>query len=589
MAQLKKKKRGTRAKREKPVVTPRYQARRWFLLGLLAVSAIALGWRAVDQQIFETDFLQNEGQRRHLRVVEVPAHRGMITDRKGMPLAISTPVDSVWANPRLLSPDQRVLGPLAKVLGLKVDSMRQLLARNSNRSFVYLKRRVNPDLVEQLNKLLKRNSISGIGLQREFRRFYPGGEVFAHAVGFTNVDDQGQEGLELAYDQWLRGSPGRKRVIRDGHARVVKDVESILPPRPGKDLVLSIDRRLQFLAYRELKTAVARNKAKAGTAVILDVGTGEVLAMVNQPSYNPNGAKRGRRGHFRNRAVTDVFEPGSTMKPFTVAAALESGHYRPETLIDTNPGYIKVGRNRVRDHDNLGVIDLTTVIRKSSNVGASKIALALPRESLWSLYSRVGFGDSTDTGFPGEANGQLTPFERWARIDQATLSFGYGLSVTALQLARAYSVLAADGVRHPLSLLRLDQPPEGEQVVSAGSTRALRRMMETVVSTEGTAPLAMVPGYRVAGKTGTVKKSVAGGYSKDKYLALFAGMVPVSAPRLVMVVMIDEPAAGKYYGGQVAAPVFSRVMAGAMRLLNIAPDALESPGQQLAAVEGVER
>ena len=585
MALLKQQRSRRRARRETPPA-PSFRARRWFLQGLLASAALLLGWRAVDQQIFETDFLQNEGQRRHLRVVEIPAHRGMITDREGAPLAISTPVDSVWANPRLLSPDRRVLAPLAKLLGLKVDAIRQLLARHSHRSFVYLKRRVNPDLVERLHTLLKNQGISGVGLQREYRRFYPGGEVFSHVVGFTNVDDRGQEGLELAYEEWLRGKPGRKRVIRDGLARVVKDVESIRPPQPGRDLVLSIDRRLQFLAYRELKGAVTRNKAKAGTVVILDVASGEVLAMVNQPSYNPNGSKRGRRGRFRNRAVTDVFEPGSTMKPFTVAAALESGRYRPETLVDTSPGYIKVGRYRVRDHDDLGLIDLTTVIRKSSNVGAGKIALDLPREQLWGLYHRVGFGDPTDTGFPGEANGQLTPYARWARIDQATLSFGYGLSVTALQLARAYAVLAADGLRRPVSLLRRQQPPVAERVLGADSARAVRAMMETVVSAGGTAPRAAVPGYRVAGKTGTVKKSIAGGYAKKRYLALFAGMIPASDPRLVMVVMIDEPSAGKYYGGQVAAPVFSRVMAGAMRLLNIAPDGLQPQSPRIAAAGG---
>jgi len=570
-----------------PVVLPRYRARRWFLLSLMGLAAVVLMWRAVDQQIFENDFLKNEGQRRFLRVLEISAHRGMITDRQGSPLAISTPVDSIWANPRVLSPDRRTLAPLAKLLKMKTDELRQLLARRSSRSFVYLKRRINPDMAARVSSLVKEKGMRGVGLQREYRRFYPGGEVFAHVVGFTNVDDQGQEGTELAFEQWLQGIPGRKRVIRDGHARTVRDVESIREPQSGKDLALSLDRRLQFLAYRELKRAVKLNQAKSGSAVILDVRSGEVLAMVNQPAYNPNGSKRGKPGRFRNRALTDVFEPGSTMKPFTVAAALETGRYHPGTLIDTGPGYIKVGRNRVRDHKKLGVIDVATVLQKSSNVGSSKIALDLTGEQMYGLYSKVGFGKSTDTGFPGEADGQLTPHQRWARIDQATLSFGYGLSVTTLQLARAYAVLAADGVNRPISLLRIEDAPAGERVMRATTARALRSMLERVVSSEGSAPLAAVPGYRVAGKTGTVKKSIGGKYADDRYLAIFAGMVPASDPRLVMAVMIDEPGGKKYYGGQVAAPVFSTVMAGALRLLNITPDALRSDGLRLAQAGGV--
>ena len=580
------KKRTAKAGGKKTLVISGYRGRRWFLLSLLGLAAVALMWRAVDQQIFETHFLQNEGQRRHLRVVEVPAHRGMITDRQGALLAISTPVDSIWANPRVLVPDRKTLTPLAKILGIPMNDLRRLLAKRSDRSFVYLKRRVNPDIAERVNSLVEERGISGVGLQREYRRYYPGGEVFAHVVGFTDVDDRGQEGTELAFDGWLRSMPGRKRVIRDGQARIVRDVESIRAPEKGKDIALSLDRRLQYLAYRELKAAVKHNKARSGSAVILDVRSGEVLAMVNQPAYNPNGSKRGKRGRFRNRAVTDVFEPGSTMKPFTVAAALESGRYRPNSRIDTGPGFLKVGRNRVRDHHNLGVIDVSTVIRKSSNVGASKIALDLPAKELWGFFSGMGFGDSTATGFPGESSGQLTSYQRWARIDQATLAFGYGLSVTPLQLARAYAVLANEGVRLPVSLLRLEQKPEGKRVMSESTARAVRGMLESVVSTEGTAPAAAVPGYRVAGKTGTVKKSISGGYSDDRYLAVFAGMAPASNPRLVMVVMIDEPNAGEYYGGKVAAPVFSKVMAGALRLMNIAPDGLDSSGPRLAVAGG---
>jgi cell division protein FtsI (penicillin-binding protein 3) len=471
------------------------------------------------------------------------------------------------------------------LLDRKLDDLRQSLARRSDRSFVYLERQVPPHLAEQLSRTVRDHEIHGVGLQREYRRYYPGGEVFGHVVGFTDVDDRGIEGLELAYDQWLQGTSGRKRVIRDGHARVVKNVESISEPEAGKNLVLSIDRRLQFLAYRELKAAVKQHRAKSGSIVILDVVTGEVLTMVNQPAYNPNGSKQGRRGRLRNRAVTDVFEPGSTMKPFTVAAALESGRYHPRTRIDTTPGTMKVGRHQVRDNRNYGLIDVATVLRKSSNVGASKIALDMPRADLWRFFSRLGFGESTGSGFPGEADGQLTPYQRWASIDHATLSFGYGLSATPLQLARAYAVLATGGIRRPVSLLRLEGVPEGERVMSARAARAVLAMMEAVVSKEGTAPDAAVPGYRVAGKTGTIKKSISGGYAEDRYVAVFAGTAPASAPRLVAVVMLDEPGTDKYYGGQVAAPVFSKVMAGALRLMNITPDGLPAEGVRLASSE----
>ena len=586
MAGTKRKKRAEKVRKDSQAALPRYRARRWVLLSLLIFAGASIIWRAVDQQIFETDFLKSEGQRRHLRIVEVPAHRGMITDRAGEPLAISTPVASVWANPWVLAPERFALAPLASVLGMKSGDLRQLLARRNARSFVYLKRRINPDRAEKLEAVLEKHHIEGVGLQREYRRFYPAGEVFAHVVGFTDVDDRGQEGLELAYENWLRGISGRKRVIRDGQARVVRDVESIQAPVTGRDLALSLDRRLQFLAYRELKAAVQHNKAKSGSAVILDVRTGEVLAMVNQPAYNPNGSKAGRRNRFRNRALTDVFEPGSTMKPITVAAALESGRYTPTTRIDTRPGVLKVGRYEVKDARNFGLIDVATIIRKSSNVGVSKIAMDLPGERLWSFFSSMGFGESADTGFPGESSGQLTPAGRWAKIDQATLSFGYGLSVTPTQLAGAYAVIAADGVRRPISLLRVDRPPQGERVMSSKTARAVRGMMEAVASAEGTAPAAAVPGYRIAGKTGTVKKSISGGYADDRYMAVFAGIAPASDPRLVMVVMIDEPRAGQYYGGQVAAPVFSKVMAGALRLLNVAPDAPQRDSVRLAAAAG---
>jgi cell division protein FtsI (penicillin-binding protein 3) len=557
--------------------------RRWTLLGIMAVACGALVARAVDQQIFETDFLQREGARRHLRVVEMPAHRGMILDRSGEPLAISTPVHSVWANPRELVPDRGTLAPLAEVLDMGVESLRGLLARRSDRAFVYLKRQVTPAVARAVTAL----DVPGVGLQREYRRYYPSGEVTAHLVGFTDIDDIGQEGMELAYDGWLRGEPGRKRVVRDGRARVVENIESIREPRPGRDLVLSIDRRLQFLAYRELKAAVGHNKARGGTAVILDVTTGEILAMVNQPSYNPNGSRSGLGGRVRNRALTDVFEPGSTMKPFTVSAALELGRFRSDTPVDTSPGVLRVGRNQVKDVRDYGLLDVAGVIRKSSNVGASKIALSLPPEGLWTTLQGFGFGELTAAAFPGEATGQLAPYQSWARFDQAALAFGYGISVTAVQLAQAYAVIAGDGLRRPVSLVRVDEPPAGERVLSAETARTVRGMLEAVVSAQGTAPAAAIAGYRVAGKTGTVKKAVSGGYADHRYRAVFAGMAPASEPRLVLVVLIDEPRAGKYYGGQVAAPVFSRIMAGALRLLNVTPDDRGALGAHLAGTPGV--
>lgn len=561
---------------------PAYEGRRRTVLALFALAVCALVWRAADRQIFEKDFLQSEGADRYLDTVEVPAHRGLITDRNGAVLAVSTPVDSVGANPRVLRLDAESLRPLAKALGMGQDELRERLARYGKRHFVYLKRRLPPDKAEEVMAVVKAHGLKGVRLEREYRRYYPDGEVFGHLIGFTDVDDQGQEGMELAYDEALSGKPGIKRVLRDGRRQVVDDVESISLPRPGRNLALSIDRRLQFIAYRELKAAVQRNGAVSGSAVLLDVQTGDVLAMVNQPGYNPNGDRSNRGGRLRNRAITDVFEPGSTMKPFTVAAALELGRYKPNSLIDTSPGYMKVSGAPVRDHHNLGVIDMATLLSRSSNVGAAKIALDLPREEFWGILARLGFGEPTGVGFPGEVGGQLTHPSSWAMIDQATLSFGYGVSVTTLQLARAYGVLAADGMRYPVSLLRHEERGAGERVLRAETARAVRRLLEGVVDEEGTAPLARIPGYKVVGKTGTAKKVGPDGYSDDRYRAFFAGMAPASRPRFVLAVMIDEPRAGKYYGGQVAAPVFAAVMGEALRLMNVAPDDLKLDGVRVA-------
>lgn len=545
--------------------------RQYLVLGLFAAAFGALVWRAVDLQVFNQDFLQNQGDARHLRVVTLAAHRGMILDRNGEPLAVSTPVDSVWANPQELATAREYWSALAKILELDMDQLRRLLEARAEREFVYLKRHIDPAIAEQVRAL----GAPGVALQREYRRYYPDGEVAAQVLGFTDVDDVGQEGVELAFEEWMRGEPGAKRVVKDGKHAIIENVESLRPARPGRDLTLSIDRRIQYLAYRELKAAVQQHKARSGSMVVLDTTTGEVLAMVNQPSYNPNNRTRFNASALRNRAVTDLFEPGSTLKAFTIACGLETGQYRPDTPIDTTPGFYRVGSNMVRDVHNYGPLDVTGVIRKSSNVGSSKIALSLDKQTFWSLLSKLGFGAVTASGFPGEASGLLVNYRRWRPIEQATLSFGYGLSVTPLQLAQAYAVLAADGELRPTSFLKQTQLARAERILSAQSATEVRAMLEEAVGPEGTAPAARIVGYRVGGKTGTVRKSIAGGYATNQYLSVFAGIAPISHPRLAAVVMINEPGNGDYYGGKVAAPVFSKVIAGALRFLNVAPDALE--------------
>jgi len=554
------------------------------VVALVLVCAVGvLLWRAVDLSVFRKDFLQEQGDARAMRVVSVPAHRGMITDRNGEPLAISTPVDSVWVNPQEFHASRGQWVKLTKLLGLDLQRTRNLVASRRDKSFVYLKRQIDPDLAKRVMAL----GLAGLSLQREYRRYYPTGPVTAHVIGFTNVDDVGQEGLELAYNHWLRGTPGAKRVIKDRLGHIVQNVESIREPRPGKTLHLSIDRRVQYLAYRELKRAVMQNKARSGSAVVLDARTGEVLAMVNQPSYNPNNREDLKGSRYRNRAVTDVFEPGSTIKPFTIAAALDDGHIKPSTTIDTSPGYYRVSGNLIRDDGNYGRIDITTIIKKSSNVGASKISLSIPPRDLWKTLTDVGFGMTTGSGFPGESGGLLNPYQSWQRIERATLAFGYGLSVTTLQLAHAYTALADDGCLPPISFVRQDTPRSScHRVLPARTTREVRHMLEAVVTKGGTGTRAAIPGYQVAGKTGTVKKVGANGYSDRLYDAIFAGMAPASNPRLVMVVCIKEPRAGKFYGGLVAAPVFEKVMAGALRLLDVPPDNLPASTIKVAALEG---
>ncbi len=538
--------------------------------------ALVLAWRAIDLQLSDREFLQEHGDARYLRTVESAAHRGMITDRNGEPLAISTPVSSVWAKPTELLGQRRRWSTLAKLLDMSQAHLETVLAPRRRREFIYLKRQVSPDVAEAV----ERAAIPGVELGAEYRRYYPSVEMAAHLVGFTNVDDRGQEGVELAFDSTLRGAPGLNRVIKDRLGRIVEHVERIRAVQPGQDLALSIDRRIQYIAYRELKRAVQANKAGAGLMVILDVDTGEVLALVNQPSYNPNNRGDLKSEFFRNRAVTDLFEPGSTIKPFTIIAGLESGLYTPTTPIDTAPGTFLVGHHLVRDVHNYGALDVTGVIEKSSNVGATKIALSIDAEQLWSVFNQVGFGHATEIEMPGEPLGRLPDFHGWREIEQATLSFGYGVSVTALQLARAYSVIASGGVLRPLSILRQTQPSAGVRVMAEPTARAMNAMLERVVQ-YGTGKEAAVYGYRVAGKTGTVHKNTDTGYAEDDYLSLFAGYFPASAPRLVAVVMIDRPKGHEYYGGLVAAPVFARVMLDSARILNIPSDALPEEGESL--------
>jgi cell division protein FtsI (penicillin-binding protein 3) len=545
-----------------------------FLLIFLLCS-IALVARAVNLQVVDTEFLQGQGEARYLREVVVPTRRGNILDRNGEPLAVSTPVDSVWVNPKMLLQSPEDIQPLADVLAVDADEIERRLTQRSTREFVWLRRRLHPDVASQIKAL----KLQGVFLQKEYRRFYPAGEVTSHVIGFTNIDDVGQEGLELAYNDWLQGKPGMKRIIRDRLGRTVEHVEMVRESVPGHDLSLTIDRRLQYLAYRELKRTVLKHGARSGSVVLLDVKSGEVLAMVNQPSYNPNHSNMDSEG-LRNRAVTDVFEPGSVMKPFAVASALETGRWTPTTPIDTTPGRINVSGHTISDHHNYGPIDVTRLITKSSNVAATKIALDLEPEHLWDTYDRFGFGDVTGTGFPGESAGVLRNHRRWRRVEQATLSYGYGLSVTALQLAEAFAALADDGrLRRPSLVMGAENPPTS--VLDPVIARQVSAMLETVTGPEGTGKGARVENYRVSGKTGTSRKASASGYA-SRYIASFAGFAPSSDPRLVGVVVINDPSGKVYYGGLVAAPLFSDVMTGALRLLDIPPDNYEGMVVQAA-------
>lgn len=548
----------------------------------LSVLPVALVWHLAHLQVLPGQekgfrFLQQQGQARTLRTEKINAYRGVITDRNGELLAVSSPVTSIYANPQHLRADD--IPALAAALGMAETALRDRLETYANKQFVYLARHLPPhDAAPILAKRFR-----GVGAEEEYRRYYPAGEVAAHIVGFTDINDRGQEGMELALDEWLSGAPGAKQVIKDLRGDVVKDLGLLRASESGKDVRLSIDLRLQYLAYRELKAAVAEQKAKAGSIVMLDVATGEVLAMANQPSYNPNDRTQLHPQQLRNRAVTDVLEPGSTMKPFAVMAALETGRYKPHTKINTHPGYLQVGRKTLLDHRDYGIIDVTQVITKSSQVGISKIALDLAPERVRDMMYRVGIGQSSGTGFPGEGIGVLPNPSRWSDIERAALAFGHGLSMNALKLAQAYTVIASGGQLRPVSMLKQSEAPPATPVVSSEVAVQVKAMLKTVVQPGGTATRAQIPAYGVAGKTGTAHKiNEAGGYADNKYVSLFAGMAPADAPRVVTVVIIDEPSDGRYYGGEAAAPVFAKVVEGALRLMHVPP---ANDIQQLAQLD----
>ncbi len=545
---------------------PGWRSRAVLLLLLLGFGVLIA--RAVYLQGLHNDFLQRKGASRYGRVIELPATRGMITDRNREPLAISTPVASVGASPADVTATPEQMKRLSQLIELDGGEIQKRLA-DAHRDFVYLKRHLPPEQAQKVMEL----DVPGVFLQREYRRYYPGSDYFAHLIGFTDIDDRGQEALELAFNDQLAGKPGSRRVIKDRLGHIVEDVESIRLPQQGRDLALSVDARIQYLAYRELKSAVEAHRAKAGGIVVIDVQTGEVLAMANQPSYNPNN--RGKRDprRTRNRAVTDLFEPGSTLKPFTVAAALESGLYKPDSVIQTGAGQLVIGSATIHDVHGGGALTVAQVIQKSSNVGAARMALAMPSEVLWDMFNQVGFGTQPRSGFPGEVAGKLRAYRHWRPIEQATMAYGHGISLSLLQLARAYLIFAGDGGIKPVTVVKLDMPLETTRVISAQTALQVRRMLELVVQPGGTAPLAQITGYRVAGKTGTAHKLDGASYAADKYVSSFIGFAPASDPRLIVAVMIDEPGAGHYYGGTVAAPVFRNVMAGSLRLLGIKPDA----------------
>ena len=572
--------RNVKKNKRTPIVS-RAEWRLMIVVFILLVIAFALIARLINLTVINRQFLRNQGNARTVRTLKIPAHRGMILDRHGEPLAISTPVEAIWIDPAYFKPNRQQLSLLSHFLHINAQNIHEIVLHGHLREFVYLKRGLNPSLAKQIKDL----KIPGVFLQKEYHRYYPEGPVTAHVVGLTNVDDKGQEGLELAYNNWLEGQSGLKQVIKDRLGHVVADIRSIRPPRPGRDLQLSIDKRIQYVAFRELKTGIERYQADSGSVVVLDVKTGEVLAMVNWPSYNPNDRLTVHHGHTRNRALTDLFEPGSTIKSFSMVSVLGSGRFTPNSQIDTSPGWMIVAGKRIRDERNNGIMDLTKILQISSNMGMSKLILSLPAENCWNTLNAVGFGQITQSGFPGERTGSLPNFKVWNPFVLATLSFGYGISVTALQLAQAYAILGHGGIKVPITFLKVQgEAPLGQQVIDRKISREVLDMLESVLTKGGTAPLARVPGYRVTGKTGTVRIVGLQGYEKHHYNSIFIGIAPASHPRLVVAVILHDPKGRWYYGGYTAGPIFSHVMNNALHLLNIPPDNLASLNQPLPKV-----
>ena len=565
------------AKKSVKKVIPRW---RYYLvmLGLASLPILVTG-KIAQLQVMPSeergvDFLQTQGDVRAIREEVIPAYRGLITDRNGEPLAVSTPVITLIANPKYMqtAAAEADLERLAAAMGISLAALKARLKHYRNKSFMRLARQISPAEAEKILSL----RIPGVSGQQEYKRFYPAGEVTAQLVGITDIKDQGREGMELAYDSWLTGEPGSKKVMKDRAGRIIKDISLVKPASPGEALRLSIDLRVQYAAYRALKASVKKHQAKSGSVVVLDIETGEVLAMANQPSFNPNDLSNLKSAATRNRAITDQMEPGSTVKPFTLLAALESGKFAADTKVDTSPGYLRVTYKTFVDPKNYGVLDLAGILTKSSQVGTTKVALALDPDATRGMFERVGFGEPIGSGFPGEIVGELPGHRSWDPVTQATFAFGYGLSASSLQMARAYSVLANDGLRREISLVALDEPPESIRVVDAGITQDVRQMLQAAAGASGTGKRASIDGYSVGGKTGTLHKVKAGGgYDEDRYMSVFAGLSPVDNPRLVTIVVIDEPQDGDYFGGLVAAPVFSEVTGNALRLLQVTPDQLD--------------
>ena len=543
--------------------------RLYLMIAFFVVVTVTLCARVIVLNVVVNDFLQDQGDARTIRIKRINAHRGMIQDRRGKPLAISSPVVSLWAKPKELLKADASIDELAQKLEVPTHEFRAKIERNKGKGFIYLRRHLPPAVADEILAL----KTKGVYSEREYHRYYPGGEVTAHLVGFTDIDDRGQEGIELSFDEWLKGTPGKKKVLQNRYGDIVRDIMPVSEAQPGKNLELSVDLRIQYLAYRELKSAISYFNAKAGSVVILDVQTGEILALVNQPSFNPNNRTNLDLSAVRNRAVTDIFEPGSTVKPFTVAVALESGEYTKNSVVDTHPGFIKVGAKTIPDPANYGELDLGGIIEKSSQVGITKLALSLDEYEIWNMFSSVGFGESTGIGVLGESSGFLPSHRRWKDIERATFAYGYGLQVTPVQLAASYLTIASGGIKRPLSLVGRS-PMDDQRVMSRAVAADLIKMLQRVAES-GTGSKASMEAYSVAGKTGTARKVGKAGYDDTRHIAFFAGMTPAESPRLVGIVMIDEPKGDQYGGGAIAAPVFSRVMAGALRLLNVTPNYLD--------------